>query len=134
LDQLKKELEQLIRGEAIEKAIEEDFVLKDIYSVEDLLWSFLLMGGYLKQTGKKRDDAAGKMYYNLSVPNMEVRTTYTRIISRYFSSKIENEKLEIMLKALLEGDIDVFELQSGIKNYKKLAIVFKGKEVTIKEG
>jgi hypothetical protein len=43
------------------------------------------------------------------VPNLEVRTTYTRIIGRYFTSKIENEKLEIMLKALLEGDIDVFE-------------------------
>ncbi|UCH97065.1 MAG: hypothetical protein JSV88_09500 [Candidatus Aminicenantes bacterium] len=61
------------------------------------------------------------MVYTLSVPNLEVRTTYTRIIGRYFSTKIENEKLQAMLKALLEGD-------------KKLAIVFKGKEVTVKEG
>jgi hypothetical protein len=231
--ELKKELEQLIRGESIEKAIEEEFVLKDIYIVEDFLWSFLLMGGYLKKTGKRRDDAAGCMYYTLSVPNLEVRITYTRIIKRYFSDKIENQELEMMLKALLEGDIDVFAeifsdyviksmsffdtageeekvyhafvmglllwlgngyqiksnresgygrydimiipkeksklgfiiefkktrkketletavksaleqienkkyetelLQSGINNYKKLAIVFKGKEVTVKEG
>jgi hypothetical protein len=231
--ELKKELEQLIRGEAIEKAIEEDFVLKDVYLEEDLLWSFLLMGGYLKQTGKRSDPAAGKIYYTLSVPNLEVRTAYTRIINRYFSTKIESEKLEIMLKALLAGHIDVFEeifsdyvmkamsffdaageaekvyhafvmglllwlspdyqiksnresgygrydimiipeepgklgfiiefkkvrrnetlesavesalkqiddrkyetelVQRGIKNYKKLAIVFKGKEVTVKEG
>jgi hypothetical protein len=231
--ELKKELEQLVRGESIEKAIEEELVLKDIYLVEDFLWSFLLMGGYLKQTGKRRDPAAGKVYYTLRVPNLEVRTTYTRIIDRYFAAKIENEKLEMMLKALLEGDIDVFEeifsdyviksmsffdttgeeekiyhafvmglllwlgtdyqvksnresgygrydimiipkeksklgfiiefkktrkketleaavksaleqietkkyetelLQSGINNYKKLAIVFKGKKVTVKEG
>jgi len=72
------------------------------------LWSFLLMGGYLKQTGKRRDVAAGKMYYTLSIPNIEVRTTYTRIIGRYFSTKIENSKLEIMLKALIEGDIRLF--------------------------
>ena len=107
--ELKKELEQLIRGETIEKAIEENIVLKDVYTDEDLLWSFLLMGGYLKQTGKRRDAAAGKMVYTLSIPNLEVRTTYTRTIGRYFSGKIENEKLEIMLKALIEGDIKLFE-------------------------
>jgi hypothetical protein len=107
--ELKKELEQLIREESIEKAIEEDIVLKDVTIDEDLLWSFLLMGGYLKQTGKRQDAAAGKMIYTLSVPNLEVRTTYTRIIRRYFSTKIENEKLEIMLKALIDGDIKLFE-------------------------
>jgi hypothetical protein len=107
--ELKKEIEQLVRGEAIEKAIEEDFVLKDVYLEEDLLWSFLLMGGYLKQTGKRSDLAAGKIYFTLWVPNLEVRTTYTRIINRYFSTKIENEKLEMMLKALIAGDIKLFE-------------------------
>ncbi|MCP5046395.1 MAG: AAA family ATPase, partial [bacterium] len=107
--ELRKELEQLIRGETIEKAIDEDIVLKDVYSDDDLLWSFLLMGGYLKQTGERRDAATDKMVYTLSTPNLEVRTIYKRIIGRYFSTKIENEKLEIMLKALIEGDIKLFE-------------------------
>jgi len=107
--ELKEELEQLIRGETIEKAIEENIVLKDIYTDEDLLWSFLLMGGYLKQTANRIDTSTGKVFYTLAIPNLEVRSTYSRIISRYFSTKIENRKLEIMLKALLEGDIDVFE-------------------------
>jgi hypothetical protein len=107
--ELKEELEQLIRGESIEKAIEEHIVLKNVETDEDLLWSFLLMGGYLKQTAKRRDAAASKMFYTLSVPNLEVRTTYTQIINRYFSSKIENKKLAIMLKALIEGDIKLFE-------------------------
>jgi hypothetical protein len=107
--ELKEELELLIRGESIEKAIEENIVLKQVPAREHLLWSFLLMGGYLKQTARRRDDVSEKTYYKLSIPNKEVRATYTDIIDRYFADKIENKKLEIMLKALLEGDIDVFE-------------------------
>jgi hypothetical protein len=106
---LKKELEQLIRGEPIEKAIEENILLKQVDTREDLLWSFLLMGGYLKQKPLKRDEITGAMYYILLIPNMEVRMTYVQIIDRYFSAKIGNEKLEIMLKALIEGDIKLFE-------------------------
>ena len=105
----RKELEQLIRGESIEKPIDENIVLKYIDTDEDSLWGFLLMGGYLKQTNKRRDPASGKFIYSLSIPNEEVRSTYTAIISRYFSTKIENEKLETMLKALIEGNIKVFE-------------------------
>jgi len=107
--ELKKEMEQLVRGEPIEKAIDENIILKDITLREDSLWSFLLMGGYLKQTSEKQDDVSGKFYYSLSIPNKEVRFTYTGIIDRYFSTKIENEKLEIMLKALIAGDIKLFE-------------------------
>jgi hypothetical protein len=106
--ELKEELELLIRGESIEKTIEENIVMKDIDSDEDSLWSFLLMGGYLKQTAK-RMDASGSIYYKLSIPNMEVRTIYKRIIQRYFSEKIENKKVEIMLKALIDGDVKLFE-------------------------
>jgi hypothetical protein len=40
---------------------------------------------------------------------MEVRITYVQIVDHYFTSKIENEKLEIMLKALITGDIKLFE-------------------------
>lgn len=107
--ELREELEQLIRGEAIEKAIDDNIILKEITLRDDLLWSFLLMGGYLKQTAKRRDDVSGKIYYKLSIPNKEVRATYTRIVDNYFSTKIENKKLEIMLRALIDGDVRLFE-------------------------
>jgi len=107
--ELREELEQLVQGESIEKAIEENLVLKDVLMRENLIWSFLLMGGYLKQSAWRRDEAAGKVYYSLAIPNKEVRITYTGIIDRYFTTKIENKKLEIMLKALVEGDIELFE-------------------------
>ncbi|MCP5050466.1 MAG: AAA family ATPase, partial [bacterium] len=107
--ELKEELELLIRRESVEKPIEENIVLKDVASDEDSLWSFLLMGGYLKQTAKRMDPVTGRMYYILSIPNNEVKYTYVRIVHRYFTSKIENKKLEIMLKALIGGDIKLFE-------------------------
>ncbi|MCP4154983.1 MAG: AAA family ATPase, partial [bacterium] len=107
--ELKEELEQLLRGEVIEKAIDENIILKEVAGREELLWSFLLMGGYLKQTAKRTDENSGKVFYKISVPNLEVRTAYTRIVDRYFSTRIENRKLEIMLGALLEGNIEVFE-------------------------
>jgi hypothetical protein len=107
--ELKEELELLIRGESIEKAIEENIVLKNIAVHEDLMWSFLLMGGYLKQTSQRNDDVLEKTFYTLSIPNKEVRSTYIGIIQRYFTGKIENKNLEIMLKALIEGDIKLFE-------------------------
>ncbi len=107
--ELREELEQLVSGESIEKAIHENIILKDITLRDDLLWSFLLMGGYLKQTDRRRDEEAEKTYYMLSIPNKEVRATYTDIIDRYFATKIENKKLEVLLKALIEGDIHLFE-------------------------
>jgi hypothetical protein len=107
--ELKEELELLIRGEIIEKAIEDNIVLKDISHRENLLWSFLLLGGYLKQTAKRMDRATGKMYYALSIPNMEVRTIYIEIVDHFFTGKIGNRKVEIMLKALIDGDIKLFE-------------------------
>ena len=106
------------------------------------------MGGYLKQTPIRRDEVTGKMYYTLLIPNMEIRMTYVQVIDRYFSAKIGNEKLEIMLKALIEGDIKLFEkmlrkLVLAVFSYhdfsgepekiKKLAVVFNGKEVYVKE-
>ncbi len=107
--ELKEELEQLLGGDAIEKAIEENIVLKDIPLRENLLWSFLLMGGYLKQSVPRKDESSGKTYYRLTIPNKEVRASYTAIVENYFAMKIENKYLEIMLKALITGDIVLFE-------------------------
>jgi len=84
------------------------------------------MGGYLKQTRLKRHETSGKILYSLSIPNLEVRTTYLQIVENYFSRKIENKKMEIMLKALIDGDIDIFEemlrkVVAGIFSYHDLS-------------
>jgi len=105
--ELKKELGQLMQGEAIEKPIQQNIILKDLSTDEEALWSFLLMGGYLKQASK-RIDMMGSIAFSLSIPNLEVKSFYKRIIRRYFTEKIENEKMVTMLKALVEGDVELF--------------------------
>ncbi len=107
--ELKKEIELLIRGETIEKSIDEHIVLTDVKNRDNVLWSFLLMGGYLKYTAWRYDPFTSWFYYTLEIPNREVRTTYSRVIDSYFSTKIENENLKIMLDALVSGDVDLFE-------------------------
>ena len=107
--ELKLELEQLIRGESIEKAIDENIVLAEVGNREELLWSFLLMGGYLKQKKKEKDELSTEVYYELSIPNLEIKSIYKRIIKQFFSDRIENSKLKEMLKALVNGEIDIFE-------------------------
>ena len=106
--ELKLELEQLLRGNAIEKTIDENIVMKEIESNDELLWSFLLMSGYLKYTDCRKGDA-DNLVYSLSIPNLEVKFIYRNIIKSYFKTKIEDRNLEKMLNALKEGDIDYFE-------------------------
>ena len=67
------------------------------------------MGGYLKQTDRKRHEFTGKFSYMLSIPNLEVKTIYTTIVEEYFSTRTEGKELKTMLKALVEGDIKRFE-------------------------
>jgi hypothetical protein len=106
--ELKEEMEVLIRGETIEKAIDDNIVLKHVESDDNALWSFLLMGGYLKPTAERPAPGGDEIYYSLAVPNREVRSVYSSIIRRYFITKVENKKLEIMLNALIEGDVKLF--------------------------
>ncbi len=107
--ELKEELELLIQGETVEKIIDENIILRNVDSEEDSLWSFLLMGGYLKTTSERMVETTGKTYYNLAIPNLEVKSSYSRIINRYFTTKIENKTLTIMLDALIKGDVKLFE-------------------------
>lgn len=105
--ELKQEITYLIEGQSIEKPVTENIVFPDVDKREDLLWSFLLFSGYLKQTNKRKfqnDD-----YYTLAIPNREVAYTYSNIIKTYFHDKVENQKLQWMLKALVTGNIDDFE-------------------------
>jgi hypothetical protein len=50
----------------------------------------------------------------------------------------ENETVESAVKAALkqidEKKYETELVERGVKNYKKLAVVFKGKDVTVKEG
>ncbi|MCP4129628.1 MAG: AAA family ATPase [bacterium] len=106
--ELKEEIDILIRGECIEKPIDESIVFSDIEKKDELIWSFLLFGGYLKQTNQRVVNK--ERVYSLSIPNEEVSYIYTKVVKSYFTDKIENKRIEVMLNALINGDIELFEL------------------------
>jgi hypothetical protein len=105
--ELKRELESLIAGESVEKPIEENIVFGEIEQRDDLLWSFLLFGGYLKYVGKRQKNK--RWLYQLQIPNLEVEYVYERLVERWFEKRIQNEKLMAMLNALIAGDMETFE-------------------------
>lgn len=48
-DLLQEQLEHLMNGGMIEKAIHEDITYESIYDSEENLWNFLFFTGYLKK-------------------------------------------------------------------------------------
>ena len=107
--ELKEELESLIRGDSIEKPVEENVVFKQIKRREDLLWSFLLFGGYLKSLSSRQDENTEKLYCQLAIPNREVRKIYAEVIERWLVEKFADRKLQLMLNAFTTGDTLQFE-------------------------
>ena len=105
--QVKQELESLIRGEAIEKVVDENIVMADIEKSTDYLWSFLLFTGYLKSSFSEKRGL--KDYYKLSIPNLEVASLYHKIVERWYEDTITQDNYSMMLKALVSGDIESFE-------------------------
>ncbi|MDP4147391.1 MAG: PD-(D/E)XK nuclease domain-containing protein [Bacillota bacterium] len=71
------------------------------------VWSFLLFSGYLKLV--KREFLNKRLYCNLRIPNLEVEYLYEKIILSWFSDNINNDKFQIMLRSLVNGDIKTFD-------------------------
>lgn len=107
-EKLKTELESLIKGESIEKLINEDIVMKDIDSSSENVWSFLLFSGYLKVIERRLE--RGKNYCTVKIPNLEVQYLYEEIILSWFNENISSDKFGMMLKSLVSGDIKTFSI------------------------
>ena len=105
--QVKQDLECLIKGDAIEKVVDENIVMSDIEKSSDYLWSFLLFTGYLKSSFSEKRGL--KDYYKLSIPNLEVASLYRKIVERWYEDTITQDNYNMMLKALVSGDIKTFQ-------------------------
>ncbi|MDP4179245.1 MAG: AAA family ATPase, partial [Bacillota bacterium] len=105
---VKVECESLIKGEGIEKKINENIVMEDIAASSENVWTFLLFTGYLKVEEIKSTD--GDIVAKLAIPNNEVRTLFKDIIIGWFSNVNVNEDLGDMLSSLVNGDIETFDV------------------------
>ena len=105
---LREELNDLIEGKVITKAIYDNIVFNDIKdSRSDLIWSFLLHSGYLKVV--KEVENSLKRKYQLQIPNREVRIIYIELVEKWIKHHIDLRQLETLLSSLKKGDITQFE-------------------------
>ncbi len=97
------EMEALMRGETIERPINEHVVLRDLRDNPDSIWSFLLFTGYLKAVKQRREE--GALYVTLALPNDEVRSIYQGLFLAWIRQSLGGDRRrEEFLRALLQGD------------------------------
>ncbi|MBN2440731.1 MAG: AAA family ATPase [Spirochaetales bacterium] len=105
-EKIKLDMKELIEDKTITRVVNENIVFPEIESNENYLFSFLLFSGYLKPIKTFQRDR--KTFCELAIPNEEVKYLYENIIASWFSETIENHTMELMLKSLVTGDINLF--------------------------
>ena len=113
------EIERLIAGEAIEKAVRLELTYNEIDNSIDNLWSVLFTTGYLTQTGK-----AERSVYKLIIPNREVREVFILQIQEWFKETVVHDEkpMQAFCQAFLDGNAE--EIQ------KRLTVIL-GKMISI---
>lgn len=104
---LQEQLECLMNGGTIEKAVREDITYDTIYDNEENLWNFLFFTGYLKKASARQK--GNNQYVTLAIPNREVSYIYQYTIHTWFDKKQKNFDMMPFYTALEEGDTDKLE-------------------------
>lgn len=102
-----RDVEALIRGEILERRIDENLVLRDLDSNPAALWSLLLLSGYLKPVLLRRDDDG--LFVSLALPNREVRQIWRLLFRDWLTQRAGTEGVGALLDALLHGDEPALE-------------------------
>ena len=113
------EIERLIAGEAIEKAVRLELTYNEIDNSIDNLWSVLFTTGYLTQAGKVE-----RSVYKLIIPNREVREVFIFQIQEWFKETVVHDEkpMQAFCHAFLNGNAE--EIQ------KRLTVIL-GKMISI---
>lgn len=113
----KREIEQLVAGEVIEKRLYPELTYKEMYSSIDHLWSVLFTTGYLTQRDKPVENR-----FRLAIPNIEIRNIFTTQIMDFFQESVQKngKAVQDFCEALKNGDAKGVEIQFG--NYLRKTI------------
>ena len=107
--QIRMGVESLIQGEPIRSVINDKLAFPDLLAKPSNIWSFMLFSGYLKATDPVLNDD-DLIEYELQIPNREVKTVYRTIIQSWIDGgPVKNDRLELMLQALKENNMPIFQ-------------------------
>lgn len=103
-EELKADVEELIRGGIIHKTIEEGIIFSNLDKNPDAVWSLLLFSGYVTITSTP---SYGKPC-SLRIPNAEVGELYKSTVLDWFKTTIHETNYRLLLNSLITGDVDTF--------------------------
>ena len=106
----RRELEQLMADQAVEKTVRQELTYKELYDSVENLWSVLYTTGYLTQEGKP---VGGKR--RLVIPNKEIRNIFESQILEWFQEEArrDGEALLAFCEAFEQGDAARIQEQLG---------------------
>lgn len=104
----KRELEELIAGSSVKKAVRQELTYSDIDTSIDNLWSMLFTTGYLTMRGEPDGDVL-----ELVIPNQEIRKIFTTQVMAWFQEEAQKDsgRLERFGMAFRDGDAAAVEEQ-----------------------
>jgi len=103
-DDLKADLEELLKGGVIEKTIEEGLLFSHLERNPNALWSLLLYSGYVTIAAAPSERSA----CHLRIPNVEVGDLYHTMILDWFKTSLREHRYHMLLNSLTQGDMDTF--------------------------
>lgn len=103
-DDLKTDIEELLKGNIVEKTIEEGIVFPNLDQSPSAVWSLLLCSGYVTIDTTPSYGVPCR----LRIPNIEVGELYKTMILDWFKNSIHEHKYRMLLGSLTSGDIDTF--------------------------
>jgi hypothetical protein len=105
--EFREALQRLLQGGSVTSQIDENISFPDLTKSTKHIYSLLFFSGYLKCSRLWYEDVTA--FCELTIPNKEVWSIYRDIISSWVEASYENEKLKLMLEALVTKRVDLFE-------------------------
>ena len=102
-----RELQGLVRGEAVKSPVLENIIYADIHRNRDALFMMLMTTGYLKPVEVWKDEDCAD-WVRLKIPNLEVRMAYRKEILGYIVPSQGEIVLRDMLCSMTYGDAEGF--------------------------
>jgi len=98
---LKEDFAELMNGNTIVKAIDEQIVFSDLFEDDAAVWSLLYSSGYLNAVNTDEDE------YELDIVNFEVLKYFRKMIKKWFNNTGKN--YNEFVKSLLNDNLDTME-------------------------
>ena len=108
-DRTKNAIEELINGTPVKAQIYEDITYGTMDVNSEYIWSFLLFTGYLKVTAY--ETIGDETYYEMVIPNTEVKSIYKNTIRAWFEKKINADSRTDIIESIIYGEPEKLEKQ-----------------------